>query len=274
MLVFRSSIFNDNIHKFGDIYTLQDDNSKTYLSTFIVNLGYGYLNETEFFQKLSTGNIKTKLNIPETNKVIQAIEDYMKTHDSSTKRNKAVETKTSMFRAIKHMGQALTAKNLELHNRNQDLGRLGNVSKIIEQKTKDFFLCKVENEDSIGRGTSRLRSALSDVSNSEVSATSPKRLSNTSPDKTIKTHSIKNKSRQETELLQQEIDIKKKLFLRRGDSDSSNVEANETETKVDRKDKNTQIEEIDGGIKENFNYPCKDEQADLKKGTFAYIYFL
>lgn len=143
---FRSTVFNDNIHKYGEVMIKSKNGKLRALSKLLIKRNLAYLDISEFHQKLSSGNLSTKLTNIKTQEIIKEIENYyLKKQNSNKNWAKAVEDQTSVFQLSQKLDSLLTVSNVEKHN-NQML------KKILENKSRDFELCKEIDEDSVGCG--------------------------------------------------------------------------------------------------------------------------
>ncbi|CAH2084174.1 unnamed protein product [Euphydryas editha] len=142
----RTSIFDDNIHKYGELIIKYKNGDLKYLSKLLIKSNLAHFDVCDFHQQLSSGNLKTKLTLTKTQKIVKEIEKYYMTKASSKKECAAsFKKKTSILQLAQDIETALTVTNLEKHN-NQML------NKMLENKMKDLELCKDIDEESLGRG--------------------------------------------------------------------------------------------------------------------------
>ncbi|CAK1593415.1 unnamed protein product [Parnassius mnemosyne] len=141
----RSSIFDDNIHKYGELI-LKDHNKKLKpLSKLLVKSGFAAYDMCSFHQALGSGKINTKLQSSEAQHVIKEIENYYKKKKvPKTDWEESIKTQTFVSRISQKLESVLTTMNLQKHN--ADL-----VSQLIKNKSKDFDMCKGVDEESAGR---------------------------------------------------------------------------------------------------------------------------
>lgn len=142
---FRSSIFDDNIHKYGEIL-LKKTNGKLYpLSKTLIKSGFAIYDTCLFHQELETGKLIIKLQSFEARDVIKNIENYYKKKKvPKLQWEKSVKTSTVVARTSQEFETALTEMNLEKHNNKL-------MSQLLENKMKDFEMCKGIDEESVGR---------------------------------------------------------------------------------------------------------------------------
>ncbi|CAK1548998.1 unnamed protein product [Leptosia nina] len=138
----RSSIFDDNIHKFGDI-TIETKKGETKnLSQFLVNSAFASHNESEFHGKLLTGTLTTKLNIKQLENIIKCLEKYC-----GADKHKLAEI-TTVAKNVINLEDELRTFNLDSNDEK--------FQKIVHQKRKDYELCKDSEEESFGRALRKI----------------------------------------------------------------------------------------------------------------------
>ncbi|NP_001037005.2 putative ATP-dependent RNA helicase TDRD12 [Bombyx mori] len=151
----RSSIFDNNIHKYGELI-IKKNGVQLYLSKELVKAGLATEDPCQFHQYMSLGKIKTKLSNTETRAVIKNLEEYYRKSSKPKELwQKSVHQNTSIFHAGERL-QALTVKNLERHNNRQNI-------MLLENKLKDLEQCKGSDEVSLGRGVCRVPSNKSEM---------------------------------------------------------------------------------------------------------------
>ncbi|XP_023938109.2 putative ATP-dependent RNA helicase TDRD12 [Bicyclus anynana] len=92
-----TSIFDDNIHKFGDLIIKTKDGKTRTLSKHLLKSGFAFYDVCEFHQKLNSGNLKIKLSPIIKQEVIKNLENYyMRTDKQKNNLKKSVEKHTSM----------------------------------------------------------------------------------------------------------------------------------------------------------------------------------
>lgn len=145
--IFRTSIFDDNIHKYGELTIKYKNNGDLkQLSKLLIKSNFAQFDICDFYQQLSSGNLKTKLSITETQNVLEEIKKYYSTKASLKRKYvESLEKRTTVVRLSQDMETALTVSNLEKHN-NRTL------YKMFENKMKDLELCKDIEEEALGRG--------------------------------------------------------------------------------------------------------------------------
>ncbi|CAH2229351.1 jg17100 [Pararge aegeria aegeria] len=141
----RTSIFDDNVHKYGELLIKSETGKLKKLSKHLLQSGFAYKDVCEFHEKLSCGKLNTKLNPDETQTVIMKLENYYK-RMKYPKNNwkKSVEKQTSVFQMTQSFESELSVSNLVLNDRV--------LNKTLKNKYKDFELCKDVDEESLGRG--------------------------------------------------------------------------------------------------------------------------
>ncbi|CAG9794475.1 unnamed protein product [Diatraea saccharalis] len=143
----RSSIFDDNIHKYGELIVNTVDGRKLKLSQSLVDSGFALYDVCLFHQELSLGNLKTKLSIVKAREVIK----YLEKDNIDKVRECKVKKQTAVLQAAQSFETTLTMQNLERHNRQLSGMAIDN---LIQKKMKDFDRCKDIDEESIGRAIS------------------------------------------------------------------------------------------------------------------------
>ncbi|XP_050358774.1 putative ATP-dependent RNA helicase TDRD12 isoform X1 [Nymphalis io] len=142
----RTSIFDDNIHKYGELIIKSKNGELKQLSKLLINSNIAHFDVCEFHQKLSSGEIKTKLCSIKTQNVVKEIENYYtRTANSKITCKKAIAKQTSVFQIGQGLESALTVSNLERHNNKM-------LNTVLENKMKDLELCKDVDDESIGCG--------------------------------------------------------------------------------------------------------------------------
>lgn len=171
MLVHRSSIFDDNILKYGEIVIKTKSGKLKKLSKYLTDSGFAYESVSEFHAHLSSGKLKTKLSKVETQEIIKKLENY---HTNSNKPihiwKNAIKKQTSVFQTSLNFESSLTLSNLEKQNRF--------MNKMLKDRQKDFELCKDIDEESVGRSSrNRIKKEL--MTEADESLNRSKKLSKT-----------------------------------------------------------------------------------------------
>ncbi|KAL4712128.1 hypothetical protein ACJJTC_010989 [Scirpophaga incertulas] len=141
----RSSIFDDNIHKFGEIIIETSDRRQLELSQILIESGFAVFDVCIFHQELSLGHIITKLSLVKTQEVVRNLERKNK----HKKKENGIQKNIQVFQAAENFASELTTMNLELHNQL----KASNIHCLLERKMKDFNMCKNVDEESIGCGS-------------------------------------------------------------------------------------------------------------------------
>ncbi|CAH0404213.1 unnamed protein product [Chilo suppressalis] len=144
----KTSIFDDNIHKYGELIIHTIDGTKSNLSKILIDSGFALYDVFLFHQELSIGNLKTKLSISKAKEVIRHLEKGDR-NKSEKERDSKVKKQTAILHAAQDFETVLTTQNLEKHNRQLSGAAIDN---LLEKKMKDFDRCKDIDEESMGRG--------------------------------------------------------------------------------------------------------------------------
>lgn len=146
--IHRTSIFDNNIHKFGDL-VIKKSYTEESLSKLIIQSGFGLHDIPQFHQRLSCGGITTKLSQIDTISVIEHIASYYsKLTNTNSKWKMALKKQTSIYNTSLQI-EALTTKNLERHNSYLKCLNL------IQYKLDDLSMCKDIDEPSVGRASKK-----------------------------------------------------------------------------------------------------------------------
>ncbi|XP_034838691.1 putative ATP-dependent RNA helicase TDRD12 [Maniola hyperantus] len=217
----RTTIFDDNIHKYGEIILKTRSGKLKELSKQLIKTGFAHNNVCEFHEKLSCGKLNTKLSTSQTQGVIKELEKYCLRKDRSKNLlKKSVEKQTSVFQMSLDFEKSLTESNLEKHN-NEIL------KKTLKNKHKDFELCKDVDDESVGRACRKTKpKSLELIEEVQKSKLVTKKLS-------IAT-SISNSS--ETEDLNQSGYSRIKQFLAKKRVDTESKYGKNTENKLKKND--------------------------------------
>ncbi|XP_026483822.2 putative ATP-dependent RNA helicase TDRD12 [Vanessa tameamea] len=142
----RTSIFDDNIHKYGELIIKSKNGELKQLSKLLIASNIAHLDVCEFHRQLSSGEIKTKLCSIKTQDVVKEIETYYtKMANSKMTCKRSINKQTSVFQIGQDLESALTVSNLEKHNNKM-------LNTMLENKRKDLELCKDIDEEPLGRG--------------------------------------------------------------------------------------------------------------------------
>ncbi|KAG7312708.1 hypothetical protein JYU34_001078 [Plutella xylostella] len=147
----RNSIFDTNIHKYGEIVIKTKSGEYRDLSTILTSTNFAYADECAFLNELSNFKLKTTLSDSEVQKVIKQLEkSYTKKKHPKNHWEKSVKSHTSVFQMQQNFEASLTQTNIQHHNK---LSKLVNdsIEEVIEKKRDDFKLCKDIDEVSIER---------------------------------------------------------------------------------------------------------------------------
>ncbi|XP_045782335.1 putative ATP-dependent RNA helicase TDRD12 isoform X2 [Maniola jurtina] len=151
----RTTIFDDNIHKYGEIILKTRGGKLIELSKQLINSGLAHIDVCEFHEKLSCGKLNTKLSTLHTLAVIKRLEEYCTRKDRSENLlKKSLEKQTSVFRLSQEFEKSLTVSNLEKHYN-------VTLQHTLINKLKDFELCKDVDEQPVGRACSKSKTKLS-----------------------------------------------------------------------------------------------------------------
>ncbi|XP_072937655.1 putative ATP-dependent RNA helicase TDRD12 [Epargyreus clarus] len=144
----RSSIFDDNVHKFGDLIIRRPNGKTKSLSKLLRTSGFATFDPCLFHQYLGAGRIITKLSNNATQEVINQLKKYyLKKNEPKEKWEDPIKKQTTVFRASVALEATLTTSNLDKHNEA--------MKAMVENKTKDLELCKGIDEQSVGRASIR-----------------------------------------------------------------------------------------------------------------------
>ncbi|KAI5643642.1 tudor domain-containing protein [Phthorimaea operculella] len=141
----RSTVFDDNIHKYGEIIIKQQNGKYRLLSKLLAKSGVATYNESLFLSELSSGNIKTKLSSKTTKNIIEQLEKKCK--EQAVKQTKVSQTSLNLE-------SALTVENLTAHNQ-RTKNKTENFEEMLQMKLYDLQLCKEVDEEAIGRATKK-----------------------------------------------------------------------------------------------------------------------
>ncbi|KAJ2939345.1 hypothetical protein O0L34_g13444 [Tuta absoluta] len=141
----RSTVFDDNIHKYGEIIIKQPNGKYRLLSKLLAKSGVATYNESVFLSELSSGKIKTKLNTKITKHIIEQLEKKCK--EQTVRQTKVSQTSLNLE-------YALTVENLTAHNQ-RNKNKTDNFDDMLQRKLNDLQLCKEVEEESIGRATKK-----------------------------------------------------------------------------------------------------------------------
>ncbi|XP_073965068.1 putative ATP-dependent RNA helicase TDRD12 isoform X1 [Choristoneura fumiferana] len=145
----RSSIFDSNIHKYGEILIRKADGKFRKLSDYLKRSSFAIYDEAAFHQELSGGLISKRLSKNTLDEVIKIITAAIDDNASEV----ALQKQTTVYQAAKKL-EALTSDNLDRHNRNfKKLITGEDLMKVLDKKFKDLELCKDLEEESVGRAT-------------------------------------------------------------------------------------------------------------------------
>lgn len=147
MYFLRSSIFDANIHKYGEILIRKADGKFRKLSDYLKRSGFAIYDEAAFHQELSLGLISKKLSRNTLDDVMMVITGAIDDNASEV----ALKKQTTVYHAGKRL-EALTSDNLDRHNRQfKKLIQGEDLMQVLEKKFKDLELCKDLDEESVGR---------------------------------------------------------------------------------------------------------------------------
>ncbi|XP_046974957.1 putative ATP-dependent RNA helicase TDRD12 [Vanessa cardui] len=162
----RTSIFDDNIHKYGELIMKSKNGDLKQLSKLLIESNLAHLDVCEFHRQLSSGEIKTKLCSIKTQDVVKEIEAYYtKMANSKMACKRSINKQTSVFQIGQDLESALTVSNLEKHNNKM-------LSTMLENKLKDLELCKDIDDEPVGRGFRKSNKSLVSQTSSSVTNSS------------------------------------------------------------------------------------------------------
>lgn len=143
--VTRSSIFDDNTHKFGDICIIRKDGSTANLAAEIVQSGFAYINENIFHHKLVTSTLKTKLGYVAEHDVLKKLKEGYLTRGIPEKIWLLVlQRQTLVFEEAQQLEESIRNRKMVLHDNE-------NLETVLRNKMNDLKLCKDVDEVSAGR---------------------------------------------------------------------------------------------------------------------------
>ncbi|XP_035455182.2 putative ATP-dependent RNA helicase TDRD12 [Spodoptera frugiperda] len=141
----KSSIFDDNTHKFGDICIIRKDGSTANLAAEIVQSGFAYINENIFHQKLVTSTLKTKLGYVAEHDVLKKLKEGYLTRGIPEKIWLLVlQRQTLVFEEAQQLEESIRNRKMVLHGNE-------NLETVLRNKMNDLKLCKDVDEVSAGR---------------------------------------------------------------------------------------------------------------------------
>ncbi|CAH1643007.1 unnamed protein product [Spodoptera littoralis] len=147
----KSSIFDDNTHKFGDICIFKKDGKTINLSDEVVQSGFAYADEHIFHQKLVTNNLKTKLGYVAEHDVIKKLKEGFITRTIPEKIWLLVLRKqTLVFEEAQELEEAIKNRKIALQSHET-------VESVLKNKMNDLKLCKDVDEVSAGRANTLRR---------------------------------------------------------------------------------------------------------------------
>ncbi|XP_059058860.1 putative ATP-dependent RNA helicase TDRD12 [Achroia grisella] len=141
----RNSIFDHNIHKYGEIILKMPNGKSKSLSELLVKSGFTLNDPCLFLHELSLGKLNTKLNNFQRDEVIKQL--TQPNNVTSKEREKSVKKQTNIYQIAKNLESSLTVQNLERHNKHLD------IQDMLQKKIKDLDKYKDVDEESVGRGT-------------------------------------------------------------------------------------------------------------------------
>ncbi|XP_013187040.1 putative ATP-dependent RNA helicase TDRD12 [Amyelois transitella] len=160
----RTSIFDDNIHKYGELVVKKKNGKLKALTQQLVKSGFALYDTGLFHQELGAGNLKTKLNTHQKQDVIKQLEKSGK--ECKKEWEMAVKRNTKIFHRTQDLESMLTVHNLHQHEKVQEL---------LQNKIKDFDRCKDADENSLGRA-SLVKEKITKMISQEVSKSGKKKL--------------------------------------------------------------------------------------------------
>ncbi|XP_053621618.1 putative ATP-dependent RNA helicase TDRD12 [Plodia interpunctella] len=201
----RNSIFDDNIHKYGEIIVKKKNGKHKSLQQQLIKSGFAMYDTALFHQQLSAGKLKTKLNSHQKRDVIKQLE---KPNDKPKKEwEKAFKKKTSIYHKSQNLESMLTVDNLRQHE---------NIQVLLRNKLKDFERCKDIDEESMGRAVRRHTSKFKDA---EVPMPSSKKKL-----ELLKTKAQVSPSNTEKMLLATKKFLEQNAIARKAPSESSEIQ--------------------------------------------------
>ncbi|KAG6445222.1 hypothetical protein O3G_MSEX003776 [Manduca sexta] len=147
----RSSIFNNNIHKYGDIIVKKSNGEEKHMSKELKKSKFAVCDIPQFHQELSLGRIQTKPTETEARDVIKHLRDhYIDTH-SSTPWDMWVKRHPYIYHIMQKIDILAEINMHKGETTRKQITRL----KEIQNKLNDLDLCAEIDEESVGRGKIR-----------------------------------------------------------------------------------------------------------------------
>ncbi|XP_063391425.1 putative ATP-dependent RNA helicase TDRD12 [Cydia fagiglandana] len=156
----RTSIFDTNIHKYGELLIEKQDGRKRKLSSYLRKSETALYDDANFHQQLSSGLIQTKLTKTETDEVMKVITSKLKDNESVV----SFKKQTEVYQAAKKL-EALTTENLNKHNSRLKKNMTNkDILNVLDRKFKDLELCKDLDDEPQGRATKKAKTSESNSS--------------------------------------------------------------------------------------------------------------
>ncbi|XP_063544558.1 putative ATP-dependent RNA helicase TDRD12 [Cydia strobilella] len=151
----RTSIFDTNIHKYGELLIQKNDGHKRKLSSYLRKSETALYDDAVFHQQLSSGLIQTKLTKTETDEVMKVIASKLTDYESVV----AFKKQTEVYQVAKKL-EILTTENLNKHNSrlNKNITNK-DILNVLDRKFKDFQLCKDLDDEPLGRATKKTKTS-------------------------------------------------------------------------------------------------------------------
>ncbi|XP_047038138.1 putative ATP-dependent RNA helicase TDRD12 [Helicoverpa zea] len=140
----KTSIFEDNIHKYGELTVILKDGKEVNILNEIVDTGFGFEDECLFHKELRDNQLDTRLEYLTVHEVIKQIEEGYK----SRKIPKDIwlevlKSQTFVLQEAKMIETSLASRKLHITD-----GR--NMETVLKNKLNALKLCKDVDEDSAG----------------------------------------------------------------------------------------------------------------------------
>ncbi|XP_063370632.1 putative ATP-dependent RNA helicase TDRD12 [Cydia amplana] len=156
----RTSIFDTNIHKYGELLIEKQDGRKRKLSSYLRKSETALYDDAAFHQQLSSGLIQTKLTKTETDEVMKVITSKLKDYESVV----SFQKQTEVYQVAKKL-EALTTENLNKHNSRLKKNMTNkDIVNVLDRKFKDLQLCKDLDDEPQGRATKKTKTSESNSS--------------------------------------------------------------------------------------------------------------
>ncbi|CAH0698045.1 unnamed protein product [Spodoptera exigua] len=144
----KSSIFDDNTHKFGDICVVKKDGKSITLMDEVVQSGFAYTDENLFHQQLVQNNLPIKLGYVAEHDVLKKLkEGFLPRRVPENLWLYILRQQTSVFEEKQQLEESIKNRKVPIQDRDK-------LDTIFKSKMNDFNLCKDVDEVSAGRANS------------------------------------------------------------------------------------------------------------------------